>query len=81
LWQLYHIPPWEVGNAAAKSKNKKKEVKMIRVYVRRTPREKEVMQLLGTTHMTINREVGVDESKRETAKSLEELGLIEVRNG
>jgi hypothetical protein len=52
---------------------------MITVYVRRTPREREVFEILGTSRLMINRELQVDDSKMEEAKSLAILGLIEIR--
>jgi hypothetical protein len=48
------------------------------VYVRRTPREDEVLELLGG-HMIINRIVHVDAAHQQMAKELAILGLIDIR--
>jgi hypothetical protein len=52
---------------------------IVRVYVRRSTKEREVFDILGTDHMSINREVVVDGTKLEEAKSLALLGLVEIR--
>jgi hypothetical protein len=52
---------------------------MITVYVRRTLREEEVFQILGTRSLSINRELTVHGDKLEEAKSLAVLGLVEIR--